>query len=309
MQSRSKPNYEAAVKKIRSARGTNIILCGVVMVAALGMGIWSAFTDYQTFGVLAALIVVGATLGLLLKNMNEQAAVGAIVKHSVYAAPVSQQELVVIRKHQNRRGQRFYFTAMLWLLAPVTVTMLVFYFITKSNVYLLFLAGFALACLLVVGCSCLYLNARFSLKKNAICLVSGRGIILAGEVLPFSAKKGEALLLFRFSDFYSLRFAKSAVFGIKYESDVIFPVDGALRAGLEGTCDEELTAALYLDGVFATDDAFYESRDYLADTGVEGIADSELSDDIVAGAGLPNVTTEVAPLSGDDDDSFRIGQD
>lgn len=273
MQSKSRPNYESAVKKVRSARGVNIILCGVVAAAALGLGVWSAFTDYRVFGLLTAVIVAAAALGLLLKNLNEQTAVGAIVKNSVYATPVSKEEMAVIRKHQLKRGRQFYVTALLWLLVPVTVSLVILFFITEAAAYLFFLAGFALVCLLVALCSGLYLNKRFS-QKSAVCLVSGRGIILGGEILPFNAQKSETIQLFRFSDFYNLRFAKAAIFGIKYESDVIFPADGALRTGLEGTCDEELSAALQLDGVFVTDDAFYESRDYLAEVGMEDDAES-----------------------------------
>lgn len=280
MSSKSKPDFKGAVNKIKKARNLNVVLCCVIIVAALAVAVALAFTQYRIFGLMTGIIVAAAATALLLKNMNEAAAATAVAKHSVYAALVSRDEMAAIRKHQNRRGQHFYFTAMLVLLVPEFIVLTVLYFVTKSSVYLLFMAGFALACLLVTLFSALYLNARLS-AQNAVCLVSGRGIIIGREILPFNAAKGETLLLFRFNDFYCLRFVKTAVFGIKYESDVIFPVDGALRAGLDGSCDEELTEALHLDGVFATEDAFYESRDYLAETGVENEEDLAPMDDIV----------------------------
>lgn len=280
MQSRNKPNYEGAVKKAQKARNTNVILCGVVILAALAMGVVSVFTAYRVFGLLTAVIVAAAALILLLKNMNEASAAMAIAKNSIYATPVSSKEMETIRKHQNRRGQRFYFTVMLALLVPETIVLTILYFISGSSVYLFFMAGFALVCLLVTLFSVLYLNRRFSVK-NPVCLISGKGILIGQEILPFNAEKGDALLLFRFSDFYCLKFIKSAFLGIRYESDIIFPADGALRAGLEGTCDEELRMALELDGVFVTDDPFYESRDYLGESEVEGYEEEDVSDDML----------------------------
>lgn len=260
----SKNTYQNLIKKARNSRMVNIGLCAAGVVA-LAVGIVFALrTEFFLPAALGALLVLLALSAVFAKSLAETKAALRIADNAVYAAQLTAEQQRAIKKQQMRRGQIFYLAVLLIVVMPESAVLIGMYFYFQSTLYLLIMAVFALICLLCALVALAYLSARLSVK-DSIFSISKHGVMFGREILPFSAKKKEALQLLKFQDYYFLLFVKTAVFGIKYESGIIFPTDGVVRKGLSGTPDEELVVALGLDGVFETEDAFYESRDYLTD--------------------------------------------
>ncbi len=265
MRSKSESPFEAAVRQAKTSRLINVGFYAAVIALVACAVILSLFSDYYLFAILSGAAIILLSVGGLLKSLSEQRAVTGIAHGSVYACMLNRTQQQRILKHQMRRGQMFYFTAMLIIVIPEAIVLFALYFITKSAMFLIFMGIFAAAGLILVVLCILYMTARFSVR-DPIVFVSPKGIIVGNEVLPFPAKERAVRALFRFSDYYNVQFVKSAVLGIKYTSELIFPVDGAVRTGLSGSVDEILIEAFRLEGVFVTTDAFYESRDYLAES-------------------------------------------
>ncbi len=267
----SNASYRDQVKKIRTSRRTNIGLClaGVIVVLA---GIVFAFgTPYRYAALLFGAVLLFVLFAILAKSAREANVAFSIAENGVYAVKLTAAQQRRIKKHQMRRGFLFSFSAFLLCVMPEAIVLTAMYLYFDSQIYLLCAAVFSLLCLIGMLLSLLYLSVRLS-AKEAYVTVSETGILVARDILRFRAKKHEALSLLKFSDYYYLKFVKSAICGIKYESSVIFPIDGVLRKGTQKTVDEALVGTLGVDGVFITEDAFYESRNYLADVDEDSAA-------------------------------------
>lgn len=258
----SNTDYQKLIKTARNSRYINIGLCLLASIMVCAGAFFAFSTDYRLFAVSLAVIIILVLAALTFKSLHEAKAAFLIADNAVFAALLSDTQKMRIKKYLMRRGQSFYFTAFIIVVMPESAIMAVMYYLFNNSVYLLFTAGFAVACLTIALFALLYLSARLSVGE-VMLTISGRGIMVGREIISFNSEKQESLQLLRFSDYYYFKFVKSAVFGIKYASSIIIPTDGVLRKGLTGTPDEELAIALGLDDIFVTEDAFYESRSYL----------------------------------------------
>ena len=282
MRKKSVPNYSKWIKKARASRRVNIVACGIGL-AATAAGMYLSYpTAYRLPALFAGAAVLLLLMGLLLKNIAEAGAIMRVARTGNYAVMLSDQQQDVIARQQRNRGQSFYLAVFLVVTTPVAAALTVYARVTGQGLYLLLMAGFVLAGLLLTLICSLYQTARLT-ARDSFCTVSPHGVLLGREILPFEREDVRGLL--KFDDYYLLRFRKTELFGMTHKSEVIIPTDGVVRDGIGRTADEEMVYALGLDGLFATPDAWYESRDY-------GETDS-LPDDFVPP--VPLEERDVAP--------------
>ncbi len=262
MHSKSNPSdYMRSVLAVRAARITNIVCCAVFIALTLAGAALAYGTTYRYTALCLALALAVLLGALIFKNAKELRAVARIAGTGVYAARLSREQQRDVRRALVREGRAFSFTAFLILTTLEAVVLVIMYIVLKSEVFLLFLAGFSLASFGIAVLSPLYLSARLS-KKNAFCTVSENGALLAGEVIPFSTRRGDPLELLCFDDYYLLRLRRDAVFGITYRTKLLLPANGALKHGIDKPIPAALAETLGLGAARELGAPYYESRDY-----------------------------------------------
>ncbi|MEA5051520.1 MAG: hypothetical protein VB021_08660 [Oscillospiraceae bacterium] len=259
----NRSQYMTAVLAVRRARIVNLVLCAVGAAAAAAAALYFYRTAYRFSALCLAAAFCILFAALIVRNAREMRAVMRIASAGVYAAKLTPVQQRAVRRALVREGRSFSFTAFLVLTTIEGIVLVTMYIALGSDVFLLFLAGFALLGFGAAVLSPLYLAARLS-EKPGFCTLSENGALFAGEVVPFSVKKGDPLELLRFTDYYLLRLRREAVFGITYRTRLLIPADGALKTGLTGTADAALARTLGLAGVRTFGVPYYESRDYAA---------------------------------------------
>lgn len=265
MRLKSKPSeFKRSVSLARSSRMVNIVFCLLGLAATAGAA-W-VFRDsvYNYFVYCCVAVATVFFVLLCAKSVHEFNTAKRIAKNAVYAARPSAPQREFIKSYLVRRGQMIYFTVMLFCLVPQAVALIAMRFIFNNDTYLLFLAGYALLCLMLTFAASRYLAARLSVRY-LITAISKDGAMVGSEIIPFSAQKQDMLQLFKFSNYYYLKFFRGGPLGIRWGGHLIFPTDGVLRNGIKGNRDEQIALALGKNDLFETDNLFYESRDYLND--------------------------------------------
>ena len=256
------PNYSKWIKNLKAKRIIAACVCGI-FIFALAFAAYLVWNDTEMpFSRSLLLFIVFAVIifgGLMYKNISEAVSTFRIAREGNYACMLSNRQVAEIGEQQGKRNSVFYLTAFSVVAGSELMFLTVMYGISGEVIYLIF-AGlvFLIGIVLVLAFS-LYHSARLGIR-NTFCTVSGSGILVSGEVIPFNT--GDVIALLKFSDYYLLRYYRYEIFNIRHKSEIIFPVDGVVRDGIDRPADEEIVGALGLTGLFATDGPWYESRDY-----------------------------------------------
>ncbi|MEA4912505.1 MAG: hypothetical protein VB092_07870 [Oscillospiraceae bacterium] len=275
MQSKSKrSDYMSALLAVRRTRIVNAALCGAGIAASAVAALRFYATEYRYTALCLAAAAVILLAALLFRNIGDARAVLRIASGGVYAAKYTPLQRRAVRRALVREKRAFTFTAFL-IFATVEATVLAaMYIALKSEVFLLFLAGFALVSFAAAVFAPLYLAARLS-KSPGFCTVSDAGALFAGEIVPYNVKRGDPIELLRFDDYYLLRLRRETLFGIFWRTKLLIPADGALKNGVAGPADAALAHTLGLDGARVMGVPYYESRDYAADRGKNKVKQEE----------------------------------
>ncbi len=284
MRHKSVPNYSKWIKKARSSRRLNIIVCAVGCAVSIGGAAVLFMSEYRLPALLACASVLIMILGLMIKNIREVKAIMEIARTGNYAVMLSDQQQRAVAEQQARRGICFYLAAFLVISTSEAIILTVMSAVTGDEIFLLFMGALALFALMVALVAYLYLKARLS-ARDSFFTVSPNGILVGREVIPFTDE--DAVSLYKFTDYYLLRFKKTEIFGVTHKSEIIIPTDGVVRAGTGRSADEEIVHELALEGMFATTERFFESRDYgegdsVASTQDEPFLTDDSMDELIA---------------------------
>ncbi|MEG0832395.1 MAG: hypothetical protein RR058_08065 [Oscillospiraceae bacterium] len=258
----SRRSYNREIHRAHSSRTVNAILCAICIVLCLGEAVyaWLYAPDIRLAAAAAALSLSLLLSQLMIKSIREAKAVKLIGASGKYASMLTAYQQETIRDQQQRLGSITYFKVFAVFLACEMTVLTIFYIIFKNAAFLLLMASLSLFAFFITLIAAMFLSARL-VTRDAFFTISGDGILSSGEVLPFDAKKGEALSLEEYPDFYRLRFVKTMIFGIKYTSSIIFPTDGALKKGVDGSVCEVLRIMLRLPEVMHFSYPYSEKRD------------------------------------------------
>ncbi len=256
------PNYSKWIKRLRTVRIIASCICGL-LICALSCAICLVWIDREMSfrsALLMFFVFVAVVLGgIMYKNIHEAVSVFKIARVGNYACMLSNSQVAEICEQQGRRNSVFYLTAFSVIVAPELLFLSVLYALNESVVYLIMAGLIFLVGIVLVLAFSLYHSSRLGIR-NTFFSLSGSGILVSGDIIPFST--GDAISILKFSDYYLLRFYKHEIFNIRHKSEIIIPTDGVVRDGVNRPADEEIVDALGLTGLFATDGPWYESRDY-----------------------------------------------
>lgn len=247
-----KRNYEKDLFRAERNSVTDIVTALILSLASAAGTVlfWTAedlpeWADTYRYAFLSAgMSLFIYSLMKFFRAVSERRACKAIRKDSVYAVRLKAEQQKLISRILSRQSVREHFLCFFFILAVLTVILVLSYVRTGNSSSLIVLALASVLAFAVTLISYIRDIVRTA-SADGFCTVSGNGIIQAGRVFPFSAADGDVSELIRFSDYYSVRFITPGILGLLVKTDFPLPRRGAVSRELIGADEESvLTATL-----------------------------------------------------------------
>ena len=278
-----KRNYE---KDLFRAERNSVadMVASLVLTLASAAGIilfWNAgnvpeWADTYRYAILSAGIsLLIYSLMKFFRAISERRACKAIRKDSVYAVRLKAEQQKLISRILSRQSVREHFLCFFFILAVLTVILVLSYVRTGNSSSLIVLALASVLAFAVTLISYVRDIVRTA-SADGFCTVSGSGIIQAGRVFPFSAADGDVSELIRFSDYYSVRFITPGILGLLVKTDFPLPRRGAVSRELIGAEEESVLITTLNPARYAQTDSAYRQLPFSRETAENSTEQAEV---------------------------------